>query len=452
MKQVTKESKVKSLRTELRKIGSNARHTFTGIFKKTGWKDGYRGSVQTILLLDIKDEHGQVVTDHLWFNFTRGFVAANPMEGDVLQFDARVSKYIKGYMGYRDDVYDHPIEEDYQLSRPTKVVNLTHPERMLDLPPLEKSYSKEEKDTTPTEKQLDFIKTIAEELEEEPPEIKTREEASSWIDRHIRLFDRAKQHDAYLDRVNQAKDSYLSGRSLIEVAEEMGLTVSTIRKYKREWETPKVTQAQWCCWSMEKTAMEKDELKEIFLDSWNGSEKPTDEKLNQVVDAYIHFIEVAQKLPKDKIYDAQGHEMIKAEQNCNRAEKGNDEDLDLLVSDQIYQVRVKVALRRRDKDLDILVHDPSANVRKEVAEVGRDKDLDILVNDKEPKVRAAVARKARPQDLDKLVNDSNCLVRATVATYGRKQDREALKNDKYKVVQTGIKQGMLKHGEVELQA
>lgn len=198
--------------------------------------------------------------------------------------------------------------------------------------------------------------------------------------------------------------------------------------------------------------MEKDELKEIFLDSWNDSEKPTDEKLNQVVDAYIHFIEVAQKWPKDKIYDAQGHEMIKAEQNCNRAEKGNDEDLDLLVSDQIYQVRVKVALRKRDKDLDILVHDPSANVRKEVAEVGRDKDLDILVNDKEPKVRAAVARKARPQDLDKLVNDSNCLVRATVATYGRKQDREALKNDKYKVVQTGIKQGMLKHGEVEQQA
>ncbi|CCK84213.1 Protein of unknown function [Lactobacillus equicursoris 66c] len=62
MKQVTKESKVKSLRTELRKIGSKARHTFTGSFEKTGWKDGYRGSVQTILLLDIKDEHGQVVT------------------------------------------------------------------------------------------------------------------------------------------------------------------------------------------------------------------------------------------------------------------------------------------------------------------------------------------------------------------------------------------------------
>lgn len=230
------------MRTKLRKIGSNARHTFTGTFERTGWKDNYYGNIQTVLLSNVKDEHGQIVTDHLWFNLTRGFEAANPTKGDVLQFNARVSNYIKGYMGYRDDVYDHPIEEDYKLSRPTKVVNLTHPERTLNLPPVEKHSSRTEKkknNTAPTKKQLDFIKIIADELEEELPKIETKKEASNWIDKHVLLFERAEQRKAYLDRVNQAKDSYLSGKTLSEIAEEMGLSAATIRKYKKEWENRK---------------------------------------------------------------------------------------------------------------------------------------------------------------------------------------------------------------------
>lgn len=27
----------------------------------------------------------------------------------------------KGYKGYRNDVFDRPIEKDYRLSRPTKI-------------------------------------------------------------------------------------------------------------------------------------------------------------------------------------------------------------------------------------------------------------------------------------------------------------------------------------------
>ena len=34
---------------------------------------------------------------------------------------ARVSIYEKGYKGYRNDVFDRPIEKDYRLSRPTKI-------------------------------------------------------------------------------------------------------------------------------------------------------------------------------------------------------------------------------------------------------------------------------------------------------------------------------------------
>jgi hypothetical protein len=40
--------------------------------------------------------------------------------GDVVQFDARVSPYLKGYQGRRDDV-DCPVRWDYRLSRPAKV-------------------------------------------------------------------------------------------------------------------------------------------------------------------------------------------------------------------------------------------------------------------------------------------------------------------------------------------
>jgi len=39
----------------------------------------------------------------------------------MIQFDARVKSYIKGYRGYRDDIYDKPLSIDYKLSHPTKI-------------------------------------------------------------------------------------------------------------------------------------------------------------------------------------------------------------------------------------------------------------------------------------------------------------------------------------------
>ena len=54
-----------------------------------------------------------------------------------------------------------------------------------------------------------------------------------------------------------------------------------------------------------------------------------------------------------------------------------------------------------------------------VAEFGRDKDLDVLVNDTEYQVRVAVARRGRDKDLDILVNDEDPAVRKTVARHVR---------------------------------
>ena|SRR5665647_1181017 len=96
------------------------RSLYTGEFVRTGIKHGYMGDVVTVLLKDVRDEAGQIITDHLWFNMTKGFKQANLQAGDIVEFRGRVEKYVKGYKGGREDVHK-PLEEDYKLSFPTKV-------------------------------------------------------------------------------------------------------------------------------------------------------------------------------------------------------------------------------------------------------------------------------------------------------------------------------------------
>lgn len=99
------------------------RMTFTGVFVRFGTKKGYRGSEKTVLLQGIKFEDGTPATNHLWFNLTKGFEALDLQAGDVVQFDARVTEYIKGYFGRREILECIPPEPqlDYKLSRPTRM-------------------------------------------------------------------------------------------------------------------------------------------------------------------------------------------------------------------------------------------------------------------------------------------------------------------------------------------
>ena len=100
------------------------RATFQGQFERFGTKKGWQGrEEQTILLKDIYDHTGNLVCDHLWFNATKAFVLLHLQTGDVVQFDARVKAYLKGYFGRREDVYK-PTETDYKLSHPTRVKKL----------------------------------------------------------------------------------------------------------------------------------------------------------------------------------------------------------------------------------------------------------------------------------------------------------------------------------------
>lgn len=109
------------MRTQLAAI-EEVRATFTGTFVRLGTKRGWEGAtLQTVLLLHVRDMRGIEVCDHLWMNCTKGIAALQLQPGDVVQFDARVKAYAKGYQGRREDVYK-PYELDYKLSHPTKVV------------------------------------------------------------------------------------------------------------------------------------------------------------------------------------------------------------------------------------------------------------------------------------------------------------------------------------------
>ena len=100
------------------------RRRFRGTFSRYGKKRGWGGGEDiTVLLTDVTDvETGNQVTGHLWFNLTKGFQSIGLVSGDVVEFDARVTKYTKGYQGRRAERLGEAWSAvDYKLSRPTKV-------------------------------------------------------------------------------------------------------------------------------------------------------------------------------------------------------------------------------------------------------------------------------------------------------------------------------------------
>lgn len=109
------------MREKLQSMGG-IREEFTGIFVRFGIKTAWIGMQKTVLLSDIKNKHGKVVVDHLWFNMTAGFSKINLQEGDEVSFRGRVKQYLKGYAGHREEIqWEKPIEKDYKLSHPTNI-------------------------------------------------------------------------------------------------------------------------------------------------------------------------------------------------------------------------------------------------------------------------------------------------------------------------------------------
>lgn len=109
------------MRKEMKEL-NEVRKRFRGIFERFGTKTGWEGrEVTTLLLKNIIDlSTQQEITDHLWFVYTKRFQELDLKEGVIIEFDARVKEYLKGYKGYRENV-DKSIEKDYKLSHPTKI-------------------------------------------------------------------------------------------------------------------------------------------------------------------------------------------------------------------------------------------------------------------------------------------------------------------------------------------
>jgi hypothetical protein len=112
------------MRKQLRNIDGQ-RKEFTGHFERYGVKPGWKGVPKdTILLTDIRDENNKIVTNHLWFNRTKGFDSLGELKyGDKIKFHARVTLYTKGHFGRNEYVFKY-LDYDYKLSHPTKIKKL----------------------------------------------------------------------------------------------------------------------------------------------------------------------------------------------------------------------------------------------------------------------------------------------------------------------------------------
>jgi hypothetical protein len=101
------------------KIG--LRKKFKATFTRFGKKINYNGYTDiTVLLTNIEDtETNSLVTDHHWFAFTKGFEKAQLKEGAVIEFEARVKMYKKGYVNRSLSI--NKRQSDYKLSNPTNI-------------------------------------------------------------------------------------------------------------------------------------------------------------------------------------------------------------------------------------------------------------------------------------------------------------------------------------------
>lgn len=100
---------------------AGARKKFQATFVRLGKKTNYHGfTEETILLKNIIDlETNKIVTEHLWFTYTKTFQQIPLVEGVQIEFEARIKKYIKGYKNSKYKIDRR--QEDYKLSHPTKI-------------------------------------------------------------------------------------------------------------------------------------------------------------------------------------------------------------------------------------------------------------------------------------------------------------------------------------------
>jgi hypothetical protein len=116
--------KIMTVRKKLAK-DAGVRKRFSARVVRLGKKINFKGySEETILLAQITDVSvNEVVADHLWFTFSLTFQKANPAEGSLIEFDARVTDYQKGYVNKSLGI--NKRHKDFKLSHPTNIKLVT---------------------------------------------------------------------------------------------------------------------------------------------------------------------------------------------------------------------------------------------------------------------------------------------------------------------------------------
>ena len=101
------------------KVGQ--RKKFRAVFTRFGKKVNYKGYTdETLLLTQVTDiETNTIVTDHHWFAYTKGFEKIQLKEGAMIEFEARVKTYKKGYVNHKLSI--NKRKSDYKLSHPTNI-------------------------------------------------------------------------------------------------------------------------------------------------------------------------------------------------------------------------------------------------------------------------------------------------------------------------------------------
>lgn len=100
-------------------VGRRSRYRAT--VKKFGSaRDPLRPWIRSVLFVNVYDERGDYVADHIWFRVTGEIRRISLHPGDEVFFTARVKKYHKRNPN-AVDADDPAFIEDYRLSSPTKV-------------------------------------------------------------------------------------------------------------------------------------------------------------------------------------------------------------------------------------------------------------------------------------------------------------------------------------------
>ena len=108
------------MRKELAKR-EGQRGAFRATFQRKGHRTNRFGTMQTALFVDLRDESGAVVADHLWFIFGDRMRTLRLQPGDQVRFVATVAPYFKRAHDFDWNDGDVEFEKDYRLLYPSNM-------------------------------------------------------------------------------------------------------------------------------------------------------------------------------------------------------------------------------------------------------------------------------------------------------------------------------------------